>query len=309
MPRVTLCCLAALVALAPALAQAEEAPGCKTVRLADGGWTDNIAQNALATIALEPLGYKVNAEVLGVPVIMQSLENKDVDLWLDNWMPSQTAEVKPYLDKGTVVTLGTNLEGAGYGPVVPTYAAEAGVKDLKDLASQADKFDHKFYGIEPGNDGNRIIQAKIDDPGTGLKGWTLVESSEQAMLIEAQKRLKNKDWVAFLAWTPHPVMGAMDLHYLTGFEADGFGPATIHTLARSDYAKECPNAAKFFSNLRFTLEMEGAVMEDILAGMDPVQSARGWLKAHPDAVAPWLEGVTTRDGKPGLEAVQRELTS
>jgi glycine betaine/proline transport system substrate-binding protein len=301
--------VACLAVLLPNGASAADAPECKQIRLADGGWTDNTAQNALASTVLRSMGYDARSEILAVPVIMQSLENKDVDLWLDNWMPSQTAETKPFLDKGTVADLGVNLEGAGYGPVVPTYVADEGVKDLKDLGTFADKFDRKFYGIEAGNDGNRIIQSKIDDPSTGLSGWNLVESSEQGMLVEAQKKMEKKDWVAFLAWTPHPVMGQMDLHYLTGFEADGFGPATIHTLARADYAQQCPNAAKFFQNLRFTLDMEGAVMEQILAGKDADAAAAEWLKANPDAAMPWLAGVTTFDGQPADAAVKAALGS
>jgi glycine betaine/proline transport system substrate-binding protein len=55
--------------------------------------------------------------------------------------------------------------------------------------------------------------------------------------------------------------------------------------------------------------MEGAVMAEILANKDALEAARAWLKSNPDAVAPWLEGVTTRDGQPGLEAVQKALTS
>lgn len=301
--------LSAAIAVLPMTASGEEAASCKQIRLADGGWTDNTAQNALAAGVLRAMGYEAKSEILAVPVILQALENKDVDIWLDNWMPSQTAEVTPYLDKGTVAVLGTNLEGAGYGPVVPTYVAEAGVRDLKDLARFTDKFDGKFYGIEAGNDGNRIVQAKIDDPSTGLAGWSLVESSEQGMLVEAQKKLAKNEWVAFLAWTPHPVMGQMDLHYLTGFEADGFGPATIHTLARADYAAQCPNAARFFNNLRFSLEMEGAVMEQILAGNDADAAAMEWLKANPDAAAPWLEGVTTFAGEPAMPAVEAALGS
>ena len=301
--------VACLAVLLPNRASAADAPECKQIRLADGGWTDNTAQNALASTVLRSMGYDARSEILAVPVIMQSLENKDVDLWLDNWMPSQTAETKPFLDKGTVADLGVNLEGAGYGPVVPTYVADEGVKDLKDLSTFADKFDRKFYGIEAGNDGNRIIQSKIDDPSTGLSGWNLVESSEQGMLVEAQKKMEKKDWVAFLAWTPHPVMGQMDLHYLTGFEADGFGPATIHTLARADYAQQCPNAAKFFQNLRFTLDMEGAVMEQILAGKDADAAAAEWLKANPDSAMPWLAGVTTFDGQPAEAAVKAALGS
>ena len=300
---------ASIAALLPIGASAADAPECKRIRLADGGWTDNTAQNALASTVLRSMGYEPKAEILAVPVIMQALENKDVDLWLDNWMPSQTSEVKPFTDKGTVVVLGTNLEGAGYGPVVPTYVANEGVKDLKDLSAFADKFDKKFYGIEAGNDGNRIVQSKIDDPSTGLSGWTLVESSEQGMLVEAQKKMAKKDWVAFLAWTPHPVMGQMDLHYLTGFEADGFGPATIHTLARADFPQQCPNAAQFFKNLRFTLDMEGAVMDQILAGKDADAAAAEWLKANPDAAMPWLDGVTTFDGQPADAAVKAALGS
>ncbi len=43
-----------------------------------------------------------------------------------------------------------NLTGAGYGLVVPAYVADAGVKGLKDLGPNKDKFGGKIYGIEPG---------------------------------------------------------------------------------------------------------------------------------------------------------------
>ena len=35
-------------------------------------------------------------------------------------------------------------------------------------------------------------------------------------------------------------------------------------------------------------------------GESPDDAAETWLKAHPDALGPWLEGVTTLDGEPGL---------
>ena len=133
------------------------------------------AQNGLFKNVLKGLGYETEDQVLALPVIMESLKNKDLDLFLDNWMPSNAANVQPYLDEKSLDMLDANLTGAGYGPVVPDYVAAAGVKDVKDLAANADKFDKKFYGIEPGNDGNKIVQAKIDDPANGLEGWELVE--------------------------------------------------------------------------------------------------------------------------------------
>lgn len=36
-------------------------------------------------------------------------------------------------------------------------------------------------------------------------------------------------------------------------------------------------------------------------GADPKEAAAAWLKAHPDVIKPWLDGVTTFDGKPALE--------
>ena len=45
----------------------------------------------------------------------------------------------------------------------------------------------------------------------------------------------------------------------------------------------------------------GKILDD---GADAQDAAREWLAANPDAAAPWLDGVTTLDGQPGLEAVR-----
>ena len=297
----------ALVAASATVAQAAEPESCKTVRMADVGWTDNTAQNGLFKTVLKGLGYEPEDQVLALPVIMESLKNKDLDLFLDNWMPSNAANVQPYLDEKSLEMLDANLTGAGYGPVVPDYVAAEGVKDVKDLGKFADKFDKKFYGIEPGNDGNKIVQAKIDDPNGGMQGFELVESSEQGMLAQAEKSMKNKEWIAFLGWTPHPVMGKMKLVYLTGFENDGFGDAQIKTLTRPGYSAECTNIGKLLSNLKFDLAMESSIMEAIDGGAEGEKASADWLKANPAVLEKWLAGVTTVDGQDGLAAVKSEL--
>jgi glycine betaine/proline transport system substrate-binding protein len=297
----------AALALSAAAAQAAEPESCKTPHLADVGWTDNTAQNGLFNTVLKGLGYDAKIDVLTLPVILESLKNKQLDFFLDNWMPSNASNLQPYLDAKQIESLKPDLKGAGYGPVVPDYVAAAGVKDIKDLGPNGDKFDKKFYGIEAGNDGNKIVQAKIDDPSTGLKGWELVESSEQGMLVQAQKLMAKKEWVVFLGWAPHPVMGKMPLVYLTGFEKDGFGDAQVNPLTRVGYSAECPNMGKLLSNLEFTLPMESSVMEDIGNNVDGDTAGAKWLKANPDVLAKWLDGVTTADGQDGLAAVKKSL--
>lgn len=287
---------------------AAEPESCKAVRFADVGWTDIQVTTGATSVVLEALGYEPRVSTLSVPVTYASLKNKDIDVFLGNWMPSMTADIQPYLDDKSVEQIGTNLEGAGYGLVVPQYVADAGVKSLADLAANAEKFSGKIYGIEAGNDGNRIIQTLIDDPKNNLSGFQLVESSEAGMLTEAERAMKDNQWIIFLGWTPHPIMGEMKIHYLDGMGDSGFGAASVLTNVRAGYTQECPNAGKLLSNLKFSLEMEGAMMAPVLKdGADPKETARAWLKANPDVVKPWLEGVTTFDGGDAAAAVAAAL--
>lgn len=295
--------------LSTGLAQAADPEICKAVRFADVGWTDIQVITGIAANLFDALGYQAEVKTLSVPVTYASLKNKDIDVFLGNWMPSMTADIKPYLDDKSVEQLPTpNLEGAGYGIVVPQYVADAGVKSIADLAANKDKFGGKFYGIESGNDGNRIIQTIIDDPKNNLAGFTLVESSEAGMLTEAEKAIKNNEWILFLGWTPHPIMGEMKIKYLDGVDAYGFGPAKVYTNVRAGYLTECPNAGKLVSNLKFNLEMEGKMMDPVLKeGADPKQVAKDWIKANPDSIKGWIDGVTTIDGGDAAAAVQTLL--
>ena len=144
------------------------------------GWTDIQVTTGATSVVLEALGYEPQVSTLSVPVTYASLKNKDIDVFLGNWMPSMTADIKPYLDDKSVEQIGTNLEGAGYGLVVPQYVADAGVKSLADLGANADKFGGKIYGIEAGNDGNRIIQTMIDDPKNNLKASSWSKARKRA---------------------------------------------------------------------------------------------------------------------------------
>lgn len=101
---------------------------------------------------------------------------------------------------------------------------------------------------------------------------------------------------------------AIDITYLSGGDAQfgpDFGGATVHTLARREWVESCPNAARLLRQLTFDVPMENALMGDILNdGMDPAEAASAWIAEHPERLEAWLDGVTTLDGKPGIEAVK-----
>ncbi|MGC3182721.1 glycine/betaine ABC transporter substrate-binding protein, partial [Pseudomonas aeruginosa] len=45
----------------------------------------------------------------------------------------------------------------------------------------------------------------------------------------------------------------------------------------------------------------------ILDRTQPLDAARQWLKANPEPLNAWLDGVSTFDGKDGLAALQASL--
>ncbi|MEL0611892.1 choline ABC transporter substrate-binding protein [Marinomonas arenicola] len=287
------------------------AANCSTVRFSDVGWTDITSTTAVATEILQGLGYQTKIQLLSVPVTYTSMANGDIDIFLGNWMPSMKADVAPYLKAGTVQDLGPNLKGAKYTLAVSKEAYDAGVTDFSDLAKHRKEFAGRIYGIEPGNDGNRLIQDMIDKNAFDLGNFQLVESSEAGMLSQVKRNIRRHKWIAFLGWAPHPMNSNFDMDYLSGgdeYFGPNYGGANVHTNIRKGYLAECPNVGKFVKNLKFTMSMENQVMGYILDdGKKPAVAAKEWLTANPDALTAWLDGVKTQSGGDGLAAVKTHL--
>ncbi len=291
----------------PALAADPET--CKVVRMAEPGWNDLAFTTGIALTLLKALGYEPQSSLLGIDVIYLSLKNKDLDVFLGYWDPAMVAYYKPYKDDGSVEDVVTNLKGAKYTFAVPTYVWEAGVKDFADLQKFPDQFEKKLYGIEPGS--NQLMIDATKDSALGLDGWEVVESSEQGMLAEVQRHAKNKEFIVFQGWAPHPMNTALDIRYLTGgdkFYGPDFGAATVSTQVRKGYLQECPNVAKLLTNLTFDIDFENKGMGYLMTnGLSPEEAAMKALVDEPQRLDSWLDGVTSFDGKSGRDMVKAKL--
>ncbi|WP_258178691.1 choline ABC transporter substrate-binding protein, partial [Vibrio sp. V02_P2A34T13] len=284
---------------------------CDTVRFADVGWTDITATTAITTELLKGLGYQTKIDLLSVPVTYSSMANGDIDVFLGNWMPTMEGDIAKYREAGTVETLRANLEGAKYTLAVPKYVYDAGVQSFADIAQFSDKFRGKIYGIEPGNDGNRLIQSMVDENAFGLNDFSVVESSEAGMVSQVARSVRRNQWIVFLGWAPHPMNSNVEMEYLDGGD-DYFGPnyggANVYTNVRQNYLAQCPNVGNLLKNLTFSLEMENQLMESILnQGVLPEQAARQWLAKHPESIVPWLKNVKTKAGAPAQQAINNYL--
>ncbi|MEM7720266.1 MAG: choline ABC transporter substrate-binding protein [Pseudomonadota bacterium] len=284
---------------------------CDNVRFADVGWTDITATTAATTTVLAALGYETDVKVLSVPVTYTSMANGDIDVFLGNWMPTMEADIAPYREAGTVDTVRANLEGAKYTLATNQAGAALGISDFAAIAAQADALEGKIYGIEPGNDGNRLIQSMIDDNAFDLEEFEVVESSEQGMLAQVARATRRDEPIVFLGWEPHPMNANFEMTYLTGGD-DFFGPnlggATVYTNTRAGYVDECANVGTLLNNLEFSLAMENEIMAAILDdGQDPEDAAAAWLTANPSVLDGMLDGVTTKDGGDAMAAVKSAL--
>jgi glycine betaine/proline transport system substrate-binding protein len=285
-------------------------PSCRTVRLSDVGWTDVTSTTALTAQLLRKIGYTPTITVLSVPVTFASLKNKDIDAFLGNWMPAQVADRAPYDADGSITVVGPNLFGAKYTLAVPAYLHAQGLKDFSDIHRFGDALNHSIYGIEPGNDGNRLVLKMLQENQYGLGDFKLIESSEQGMLAQVERAYRNKEPIVFLAWEPHPMNMRFDIKYLAGgdavFGAD-YGGATVYTVTRKGYGSECPNVGRLLDNLKFTLRGESEMMAAILDRHEqPAIAADAWLKTHVDVAKTWLEGVRTLDGGRAYDALAKE---
>ncbi len=282
-----------------------------TVRMSDVGWSDITVTTAAVRVVLEAIGYQVDVEMLSVPVTYASLKNGDIDIFMGTWLPAQAQDLAPYLKDGSVEKVRVNLTGAKYTMAVPEYVALGGLTSFSDIDKFRDKLDGEIYGIEPGNDGNRLVLDMISEDKFGLGDFELVESSEQGMLAQVKRAVDRNEWIVFLGWAPHPMNARYDMTYLSGGE-DVFGPdfggATVTTVARAGFLDGCGNCRQLFDNIAFTLEMENTLMTAMLEDkIEPKAAALDWFRTHPEVLDQWLEGVVTLDGGDALPHVKRAL--
>lgn len=70
-------------------------------------------------------------------------------------------------------------------------------------------------------------------------------------------------------------------------------------MARGGLSEQCPNLARLFRNMTFTIAAENHLMSAVLEGnTNRRRVAKQWIEDNPQMVASWLEGVRRYQGGP-----------
>ncbi len=292
---------------------ASESARCELVKLPDVGWTDITMTTAVTRLVLGELGYRAHISRLSLPETYAALAEGNMDVFLGNWMPAQAALAQPHLDAQRIEKLQTNLPVVRYTLAVLKPGYDAGLRDFADIQRFQAELGGKIYGLERGNGGNKFVQSMIAENVFGLKDFTLVESNENEMLNHVERAQLLGKFAVFLGWEPHPMNERLRMAYLSGGDAyfgPNYGAAQVNTVARRDFSKDCPNLARLFTNMTFTVE---SITELMTAVQDRSTNRRRvaseWIAANPETVATWLKGVKHRDGRAITEMLGAPLAS
>lgn len=306
--------LASLFALSSTLSSVAWANEPASVRFAVPPWTGTTVKSHLAATLLDTLGYTTRQRELGVAVVYQGLAQNELDVFMGAWLPSQQGMYDSSMQgDDTLLDLGSNVDGAQLGFVVPTYIFDTGITSANDLCNKdlQRKAGGVLYSIEAGSGTSDLLADMQKNRTYCLDEWRLSETSEAAMFGQAKATMDRDEWIVFYAWTPHWATVEYDIKFLddpkNAWGPDG-GHSDVLTLVANDFGKSNPNATRLLDQLVFSAEDESAMIR--MHGYEEQtvdEAARTWMRNHPDKLKGYLDGVTTRDGQPAWPVVQQAL--
>ncbi|WP_287124392.1 ABC transporter substrate-binding protein [Chromohalobacter sp.] len=299
---------ACLAGLPLGMAQAQD--DTADVRFSVPPWPGVTVKTELAAQLLETLGYTPQQEQLGTTITYQALNQNELDAFLAGWLPAQQGMYDTALEKGKLVDLGNNVDGARIGFAVPSYVFDAGVTSAEDLDTpeNAERFGRTVYSIETGTGMSEQLNAGVDGDTYGLGDWELSETSTPGMLGAADSAIDNQEWIVFAGWTPHWMNIKYDIAYLDDPEdlwgEDG-GRSDVRTLVTKTFSETHPNATRLLDQLDFTADDQSDMIRRYdQDGMPKDEAAIAWMRDNTDKVEGFVDGVTTRDGEPAWPVVK-----
>lgn len=278
--------LAAACLMTGAPAPAARAAGQKgKVGLIYVEWASERASTNVVKAVLEQMGYQVELTPVSAAAMWQAMGDGEADGMVAAWLPTTHAHYLAQV-RDKVEDLGPNLKGTKIGLVVPAYVT---MDSIDQLNANADKFDGKIIGIDPG--AGLMSKTEKVMKEYGLDGMELVESSGAAMTAALAGAIRNRQWVVVTGWTPHWMFATWDLKYLKDPKNIYGGEEEIHTIVRKGLKADKPEVYAVLDNFSWTPDDMAAVMVwNEEPGADPRETARRWVRENPEKVKKWTGG-------------------
>lgn len=238
--------------------------------------------HVLADVLERKMGYEVELVPLAASAMYQGLATGDGDALFCCWLPVTHGDyMKSVGDQ--VENLGTNMEGAKIGLVVPKYVT---INSIEEMNGVKDKFGGKIIGIDPGAGIMKCTEAAIKDYNLD---YTLVEGSDATMVAALKKAYDNQEWIAVTGWTPHWKFASWDLKYLDD-PKKSYGEAEhVDTVVRKGLKTDMPEVYELFDNFKWTSDdLSKAMIIAEEEGQTSKTGAAKWVDQNQELVNSWL---------------------
>src|SRR5699024_4782251 len=133
----------------------------KTIEMGQINWAENIAVTNMWKVILEDEGYNVNFNVLDIGTTMAALENDELDVTLEIWLPVQDANYLEQYEDKVNFSEETWYDNAKVGLVVPTYMED--INSIEDLNDNVDLFEGIITGFDPGAGTMEVTEDLIEE--------------------------------------------------------------------------------------------------------------------------------------------------
>ncbi|AOM84514.1 glycine betaine ABC transporter substrate-binding protein [Salisediminibacterium beveridgei] len=263
---------------------AEASGNGEEITISQISWAENIAVTNMWKYVLEEQGYDIDLVLLDMGSSMAALDNGELDVNLEVWLPVQDAN---YIDQyGDTVNFSeaTWFDNAKVGLVVPEYMEE--VNSIEDLNEHADLFDGQITGIEAGAGTMEVTEDLIEEYDLDLE---LLPSSEPAMLSEIGNAIAAEEGIVSPLWTPHWVFSEYDLKFLED-PLNIYGDVEkIHHATRAGFEEDFPEVQEWFNNWKMTDEEIGELIDYVESAEEPFDGAVEWTDENRDLIDEWVQ--------------------
>ncbi len=260
----------------------------KELVIGDLGWDEGVAISNLTKALLEDeLGYdSVELQTLDAASLFEGVGNGETDAFQDVWLPNHQeylSEVQDDVDLLEPWYTGTTRVGIA----TPSYMNITSIPQLNQTATE------EIGGIKQESTISKRISEEVI-PAYRLKQEYSPWDAPAAMLFEVDKRLRDGEPFAFVAWSPHWMNQEYDLVYLDDPQ-DVLGglddSARITTTVRKGLADDEPEAYAFMEALTLTEEQVNDLEGAINAAGNPLSGARTWANDNRDVAQPWIDAA------------------
>lgn len=247
------------------------------------GWPEGEAASYLWKSILEDKGYTVKLEYADAGPVFKGVADGAYDFALDGWLPLTHEDY--FAEFGDdIVDLGAWNEDA---KLTLAVNADAPINSIEELAANADAFDNRIVGIEPGAGLTKATEGAVI-PDYGLDGMNYITSSTPAMLAELDKALAAGKNIVVTLWRPHWAYDAYDIKDLEDPKGALGSAEGIHTFTTKEFATDFAEVNDWLKSFRmdsdvlFSLENVMYNTDEEISDYTPI--VEKWISENKDYV-------------------------